>query len=329
MEKRKAENQSAIKKDKLLERSFKREFSADPRFDTLSKLYKKRLLEENSQSTYPLDPFVETSSNLENRSIPLSDNEIPEGLPEEVWVKFLEYRESKMTAELELFKTNQRLREIETILQDVNTALDAIKDETAKLTDTMNRLVQHKFNNAFNIEQLYEFKQGHIEVSQAPLVTNYSDAILIHKSAIETLNDEVIALGQLKVDALTEIKDYRKGIHALEWENKMHDFQAEDMIIKAREVQLLRLSKEMQEYLRNGNVQRQSSEVNNLERMLEHSQKSHLSGLNDREDTIAKLQSSRKKTMQENSRLQKQIEGLRMAVEEKSKIQDIKSNIIF
>ena len=38
--------------------------------------------------------------------------------------------------------------------------------------------------------------------------------------------------GELKVEALNGMKNYRKGIHALEWENKLLDFQAEDVILR-------------------------------------------------------------------------------------------------
>jgi cilia- and flagella-associated protein 43 len=49
------------------------------------------------------------------------------------------------------------------------------------------------------------------------VVTDYSGSSLIHRSVVEKLNDNIISLGQSKVEALKEMKEYRKGIHALEW----------------------------------------------------------------------------------------------------------------
>lgn len=49
------------------------------------------------------------------------------------------------------------------------------------------------------------------------MVTDYTDAILLHRSAVEKLNNHILKLGKSKVDALVEMKNYRKGIHALEW----------------------------------------------------------------------------------------------------------------
>lgn len=56
-----------------------------------------------------------------------------------------------------------------------------------------------------------------VEIPQAPVVTDYSDAVLIHRSVVEKLNESIGGLGKAKVDALREMKEYRKGIHALEW----------------------------------------------------------------------------------------------------------------
>jgi hypothetical protein len=49
------------------------------------------------------------------------------------------------------------------------------------------------------------------------MVTEYSDALLLDKSVVEKLNKQIQKLGKSKVDALIEMKNYRKGIHALEW----------------------------------------------------------------------------------------------------------------
>jgi hypothetical protein len=51
------------------------------------------------------------------------------------------------------------------------------------------------------------------------------------------------------------------------------DFQAEDLALRARDIQLLRMNDEMQEYLRTGNRKRVASEMAALERRLEYMNK--------------------------------------------------------
>jgi len=45
---------------------------------------------------------------------------------------------------------------------------------------------------------------------------------------------------------MTESKDFKKGIHQLEWDRKRMTMQMEDLHNKARHIQMLKLTKEIQ-----------------------------------------------------------------------------------
>jgi hypothetical protein len=299
-------------------------------FDTLNKLFKKRnevvANEEADGDLYPFTISEKESATVELNPAPLNQaTDLPDGLSLDIWNKLTEFRDKKIAAEMDVYHTGRLFKEMHSLVQNVLEESDNIKSATQKAIDDLTAFVDHKFNSTYNIEMLMEFKQGQVEVPQAPIVTNYSDAVMIQQTVVEALNERVRDLGKLKVDALTEMKEYRKGIHALEWENKMHDFQAEDLIIRSRDIQLLRVTKEMQEFLRSGDIHRQAAEISNLEKVAEHSQKCHAHHIDELVSVINKIKFKKAKKLKENKELGKSIVSLETSVQERKGIQELKS----
>ncbi|KAJ3366938.1 Cilia- and flagella-associated protein 43 [Kappamyces sp. JEL0680] len=331
LEKAREDYESSSKRDKEIEKLFKKEFSGfEAYYEALSRLFKKRtttagktdkdIVEED------LNPFAAAERDAVQFDVnPVALNQatdMPDGLSIELWNKLIDLRDKKISSEQDMHNSSRYLKEMQSLVQNVLEESDSIKTEMERAMTDLNQFLDYKFRNIHNIECLFELKQGQVEVPQAPIVTNYTDAVLLHRSVVEDLNEKVKHLGHLKVEALTEMKDYRKGIHALEWENKMHDFQAEDLIIRSRDIQLLRVTKEMQEFLRSGDIHRQASEVSNLEKVAEHSQKAHFHHLEDKLSTIASIKRKTAAKRRENNDLQMQIQELSQAVQERFKVQE-------
>lgn len=61
-------------------------------------------------------------------------------------------------------------------------------------------------------------KQGQVEVEPANgFIHDFSDSILVHRSAVEDLNTKIRSLGEAKVQHMVEGKDFKKRFIHLEW----------------------------------------------------------------------------------------------------------------
>ncbi|KAJ3135363.1 Cilia- and flagella-associated protein 43 [Physocladia obscura] len=333
LERLRDEYDTATKKDKDMDKLFKKEFSTmDPMFDACYKLFKKRetkAADQTSESEQPeLASIIETNSSVDPLEIPSyiplnPEVDFIEGLSQEAWVKIVDLRERKIATEFEARIANAAYTEFQAISQTVSEENDRIRKETDRVVNDLAAFAEYRFHTTYNQEKLFELKQGQVEVPQAPVVTDYSDAGLIHRGVVEKLNESIVSLGNTKVDALKEMKEYRKGIHALEWENKMLDFQAEDLVIRTRDIQLLRVTKNMQEYIRGGDERKQSNEIIALEKRAEHNSKSHLHKLEERNTQNEKYLKKIAEKKRENDVLEARLRELEISVKERKKIHEV------
>ncbi|KAI9330069.1 hypothetical protein BDR26DRAFT_825041 [Obelidium mucronatum] len=331
------EYDTTLRRDKEIDKLFKKEFSTmDPMFELFYKLFKKREIvktvaqeaaDAHIESPFPgIDAPTTTGATdpIDEVYAPLNfDTDGVEGITQESWYKLVDLRDRKILSEIETKIAYRQFSEFQTIAQSVNDENERIRRETDKVMSDLASFAEYRFHTTYNPETLFELKQGQVEVPQAPVVTDYSDAELIHRSVVEKLNDNIVSLGKMKVDALKEMKEYRKGIHALEWENKMLDFQAEDLVIRTRDIQLLRVTKQMQEYIRGGDERKQTNEIVALEKRAEHNSKAHVHKLDDRSVLVEKYQKKITEKRKENEKLEARLKDLEVSVKERRKIHDV------
>jgi hypothetical protein len=167
------------------------------------------VLVQNAQNT--IDTLMVNTINLN------PETDMPEGLPKEVWDKLVEFRDRKILLEQDVKVTSKKFNEMQNLVSQVVHESERIKVEMDILNKEYEDFLEYKFMSIYNLEGLFVLKQGQIEVPQAPVLTDYADAVMIHRSVVERLNEQIISLGKSKVDALVDMKNYRKGIHALEW----------------------------------------------------------------------------------------------------------------
>lgn len=88
---------------------------------------------------------------------------MPEGLSVDLWNKLVELRERKIASERECRMAYNRFQEMQTLVQAVLDESERIRNETEKLTSDLNQFLEYKFHNTYNVESLFELKQGQVK----------------------------------------------------------------------------------------------------------------------------------------------------------------------
>eukprot|EP00441_Pelagodinium_beii_P015570 CAMPEP_0197663976 /NCGR_PEP_ID=MMETSP1338-20131121/58348_1 /TAXON_ID=43686 ORGANISM="Pelagodinium beii, Strain RCC1491" /NCGR_SAMPLE_ID=MMETSP1338 /ASSEMBLY_ACC=CAM_ASM_000754 /LENGTH=1775 /DNA_ID=CAMNT_0043242517 /DNA_START=13 /DNA_END=5340 /DNA_ORIENTATION=- len=194
----------------------------------------------------------------------------PEGVDEASFQQMMQLRSEKLAAEAEVAKGAAVLTEmagLQTHLQketeEAKVNYDRLERELREHKDLMNR-------ELYDIELLFKLKQGQVEVPQAAVVTDYSDAIVIDQEVVESRNGRITELGKSKVNVLTIIKEFRKKLSLLEWEHSMLAMQTTDLEERTKDVHMLRVTKDLQSLLKGGEEGRNKAESDLLERKIEH-----------------------------------------------------------
>ncbi|XP_038173912.1 cilia- and flagella-associated protein 43 [Arvicola amphibius] len=267
----KEHHDNLVAEDKILDRSFKKEFSevSGHQVDVLYKLFKRRP-RIHKQKTHAdansLVPYGERPGsgklNKDNftqlmKSMDELDNisNMPEGLDPVVWEHFCAARRAKVENEYKVKQKAAGVQEMTTFLRRRVEDDEAVQHEIEKVFQELLRLQEEKVRFQVNLTIQILLKQGQVELENFQLILEYSDAILINKNIIEDLNSVIRAQGQKKVASMMESKEVHKGIYQIEWEHKKMEMEMEDLNQKAWDIQMLFFSRDRQKYLNEPNYE--------------------------------------------------------------------------
>ncbi|ORZ34200.1 hypothetical protein BCR44DRAFT_1436770 [Catenaria anguillulae PL171] len=278
--------------------------------DTLWKLYKKRAV---NAATGVVDPG------------PLGDEDYIAGITPLQWSVLNDYRNRKMQVEAEIRGAMAKLKHTQRMAENLANRAESLRVDLESVNQSIDDLEEHMIAVRFDTMDLYTLKQGQVEVPPTPVVTDYSKAVLIHRAQVQELNDAIRRLGGTKLEALKEMRNYRRGILALDWETKVLEFQAGDVQLKTRDLQLLRVTKSMQEYLRSGDEGTLATMANTLERQLEYVTGSFAHKVAEREKVAKALERQLREKVKENANLTKEVGKLNALVDARARIHQLRA----
>lgn len=271
----------------------------------------------------------------------LENSEKPEEVPAEIWSRLNQLRGIKTDKEVELKAALTTLEEMKTHESNLAITEKALNDELMSTLNRKNVLKEQRALHQLNSELFLTVKQGQVEIDEAPVVTDLSNAILVHRSIVEELNKTIITLGTEKVTQLKEIHSVKKAIAELKWycvfrteyfilrHQQMLEIEHEEYVDRTTDFQLLRVTKDLQELIKVGGYdEKQKAEIDNLEKKMEYLQQVTDDRVRDRGQKVQKVLDKVRSNQVENEKLFETVNQLKQSVAERENVIKIR-RIIF
>ncbi|XP_066549969.1 cilia- and flagella-associated protein 43 [Amia ocellicauda] len=326
---------NTVAEDKLRDRGFRKDFFDVPGHvvEDLYKLFKRRprvqkMRTENSSpfkdragsATAPDEGLSQLMRAMEELDVP---ENIPQGVDLAVWERFCLARRAKVESEHQVQQKALTLAEMQAFLQRRTEEDDSARKEIQNLTDELNGIRENiiKFQ-ADPVVHLF-MKQGQVEVQTGNFIPDYSNCVLIDRSVVEDLNRTIKALGKQKISSMVKTKDIHKDIAHKEWQQKKMQMQTDDLNHKIRDIQMMRVSREMQAYLSETDYDNNlSKQISNMKKTLSMQEKIHKKKVNKVKKSVQQLIRQTAQKAQDSATLDQQLQNMMISVAEKRHICD-------
>ncbi|KAF0699827.1 Aste57867_9603 [Aphanomyces stellatus] len=277
---------------------------------------------ESSDVDATLDPFAHLDTKKKKqevkRILPLDpDVDRPEAIATDsiVWAVLNECRAKKITAEQAVKAKNDAFVEAKDVMELTGAKLAALEDKVARYSHALAELESTMDVNSENHPILVKIKQGQDEASGgddlATLFEETESALLISRASVEALNATIQVHGHDQVGVLGKIKNFRKNINLMEWEHAYLAMQKKNMEDHYTDLQLLRVTKNLQELVTTGDAtEKQKQEQTLLESKLAYMGKNHHVHQTKQTKATAALKAQLGDRLKENEQFKRQLMDL-------------------
>ena len=190
------------------------------------------------------------------------DDDCPEGfyVDQPTWQKLRDLRFNRLDKEIQAkrlaIEFTAQKRKLDDLMAEEAALVSCIGSLRQARDETQGQLLSIDSN----LEVLVCLKQGQDEVDRDAVVTEYSDAILVPTEAVQKFNVRIKELGKEKIGMLSKIKHFRRKINLTEWNSDHLVLQSRHMEEYFTDFQLLRVTRELQQVIRDGSNADQAKE---------------------------------------------------------------------
>lgn len=202
-----------------------------------------------------LAPFPRAGSGAGSEEEPPLNRaaDCPAGLDSHWWQAFVHARDAKLKMEAQVRAETRTLRRLQRHLHKLSGEDDELRNAIEAKARELEAFRSAKDLSNLDLEIPVKLRQGQLETEpHKDTVCDMGHAVLLDRKRVENINSIIQRKGGKKVSILTAIKDFKKGSYMLEWTNAKLDREGEDLVEKTRELQLLRVTKSLQEALKRG-----------------------------------------------------------------------------
>ena len=246
--------------------------------------------------------------------------DVPPGLGDEVIDRAQQHLSDALEQDGRVAEAQSALEAVRGELDRLTWALKQMDDAIHAAEEELHELETRMMSAGSDLDLTFMLKQGQVEVEQAAVATDFSDAEIVEKNVINANNSLITNSGSEKVSILHEIKDFRKGIHQLQWENSRLDLEEEELLQRTKDLQLLRVTKGLQSIIKGSDEGKTAHENLSLEKLISYQTKVHGQRVKEKAKLVEGLTVQTKVAARENSELDEDIFALESAVVERQRL---------
>ena len=172
----------------------------------------------------------------------------------------------------------------------------------------------------FNYEVIVFLRQGQVEVPQAPVATDYMQAILIEQSVIQRENEKIKEHGEKKIKEMDAILKHKQELKKIDLEQKKLTLMTKDFKERATDVQLYRVTKQTQEIIQGKHTKRDEEDKKRLEQQIKQLEENTLNRIKAVEKTKQKLRREIREKKAENEQLEQKARQLKLQADDRQSI---------